>query len=441
MKYKLIVKGFGKIRKAEIQVSPLTLFVGDNNSGKSYLLSLIWALHSADSNSAFLQDLSRIESKKYNALKKRLMDYFIAAYENQEKDLILPASELVGVLNDIFMQKKETFVAEIFNDLNVKIDVLQIELLEDMELTIKKVHDEEGKILFSYFNGYRIIVKSDAWQYDYMADFLIRRLMVCILNDKDKNSIFLPAARTGFMLAKDVINKAGRQETFGVISGSIREDNKYEAFTKPIIEFLNTLEELNLDYETDYRDLVDWIESDMVHGSVKYEETLRREVQYLPKGKKETISLRTASAVVSELSPLVLILKYHPDFYEICYEEPEMCLHPQLQLEMGKLLIRMINEGKGIVATTHSDIIIQHINNMCKIFDMGISQELIEKYGLTKKDIISAKDVAIYQLKDDDTFSSVERIPFEDGTFHVQTFTDALMNILEQTTEIQNFEG
>lgn len=118
---------------------------------------------------------------------------------------------------------------------------------------------------------------------------------------------------------------------------------------------------------------------------------------------------------------------------EIYYEEPEMCLYPQLQLEMGKLLIRMINEGKGIVATTHSDIIIQHINNMCKIFEIGISQELMKKYSLTEKGIISAKD--------DDTFSAVERIPFEDGTFHVQTFTDALMNILEQTTEFQNFEG
>ncbi len=44
MAYKLIVENFGKINKAEIEICPLTLFVGDNNSGKSYLLSLIWAL-------------------------------------------------------------------------------------------------------------------------------------------------------------------------------------------------------------------------------------------------------------------------------------------------------------------------------------------------------------------------------------------------------------
>ena len=50
MSYKLIVENYGKIEKAELEVAPLTLFVGDNNSGKSYLLSLLWALFSGEEN-------------------------------------------------------------------------------------------------------------------------------------------------------------------------------------------------------------------------------------------------------------------------------------------------------------------------------------------------------------------------------------------------------
>lgn len=42
--WKLVVEDFGKIKSAEIEVAPLTLFVGDNNSGKGYLLSLIWGI-------------------------------------------------------------------------------------------------------------------------------------------------------------------------------------------------------------------------------------------------------------------------------------------------------------------------------------------------------------------------------------------------------------
>lgn len=44
----LHVEDFGKIESADITVSPLTLFVGDNNSGKSYLLSLLYGLMRAD---------------------------------------------------------------------------------------------------------------------------------------------------------------------------------------------------------------------------------------------------------------------------------------------------------------------------------------------------------------------------------------------------------
>ena len=38
------VKNFGKIEDASVEVAPLTLFVGDNNSGKSYMMTLIYGL-------------------------------------------------------------------------------------------------------------------------------------------------------------------------------------------------------------------------------------------------------------------------------------------------------------------------------------------------------------------------------------------------------------
>ena len=44
MHWKLKVKEYGKIGSAEIEMTPLTLFVGDNNSGKSYLMSLLWGI-------------------------------------------------------------------------------------------------------------------------------------------------------------------------------------------------------------------------------------------------------------------------------------------------------------------------------------------------------------------------------------------------------------
>lgn len=38
----LHVENFAKIKTADVKISPFICFVGDNNSGKSYLMSLLW---------------------------------------------------------------------------------------------------------------------------------------------------------------------------------------------------------------------------------------------------------------------------------------------------------------------------------------------------------------------------------------------------------------
>lgn len=42
--WSLTVEGFGRIERAEVTVKPLTVLVGPNNSGKSYLGTLIWGI-------------------------------------------------------------------------------------------------------------------------------------------------------------------------------------------------------------------------------------------------------------------------------------------------------------------------------------------------------------------------------------------------------------
>lgn len=71
----MTVEQFGKIRKAEIELAPLTLFVGDNNSGKSYLLSLSWAMRTIVNELVFSANIFKnLKSRSYNALKAILLE-------------------------------------------------------------------------------------------------------------------------------------------------------------------------------------------------------------------------------------------------------------------------------------------------------------------------------------------------------------------------------
>ena len=53
----------------------MTLFVGDNNSGKSYLLSLSWAMRTIVNELVFSANIFKnLKSRSYNALKAILLE-------------------------------------------------------------------------------------------------------------------------------------------------------------------------------------------------------------------------------------------------------------------------------------------------------------------------------------------------------------------------------
>lgn len=441
MKYNLIVEGFGKIKSAKICISPLTLLVGDNNSGKSYLLSLIWALQGKKGSTSQIlyQNLMNMKSEEFKRVWNQIQS-FIPKTDIDNLKISFRTKDFEQIINELMNMNKDRFVRGIFNYQDIKIEKLQIEFLEDEDIILQAKREES--IISLYIKEHQIIGYSkDIFFEDnnrLITSIVIQSIIETLLNAK--YNIYFPAARTGFMLAKDVINKVSRQKAFDVIEFQQDELPKMQPFTKPIVEFLNEMEDLNIDYEGKFIDIAMWIEKNMTHGTVQYNETAKKELRYKPQGQQSDIPLRATSAIVTELSPLIMLLKYGMYINQICYEEPEMCLHPELQLKMAILLIKMVNNGLSIVATTHSDIILQHINNMCKVYSEKIPEEYLEQYGLSADDAIDAEKISIYQFHDEGEYSTVERILYKDGEFCVPSFCNALLNILNITSEIQNFE-
>lgn len=114
MSYKLIVENYGKIEKVELEVAPLTLFVGDNNSGKSYLLSLIWALFSGEENNILYRGIDELLEKKFSKLYSEFMG-MLADDEVTGKYIVIDEQKLLQIMNELLMMNKDDFVRSIFN--------------------------------------------------------------------------------------------------------------------------------------------------------------------------------------------------------------------------------------------------------------------------------------------------------------------------------------
>lgn len=444
--WKLRVENYGKIKSAEIEIAPLTLFVGDNNSGKSYLMSLLWGIENLGVGA--LLGSEYLESKETDELSEWLISQMETAIQNKKH--IAPLEDvsemLSNVLNKGLEKNKDNFVRRIFNSDNVSIGKLSIDLGDFKGRSLDIELNEQTELLSLYIDlGQRFLIHRTIVETlkdkKYINSILIQVLYKCIMDIKTteleaQRIIYLPAARTGFMLTKDIINKVGRNNTFNLPD----DREKFTPFVRLINYFLDIMGDLTVGQKKNenYIHLAEDIEHEMTDGTIEFSDMPNKEVMYVPDGHKKGIPLRLVSAVVTELCPLILILKHSDKITRFYYEEPEMCLHPQLQSRMGKVIARIVNTGIGMVITTHSDIILQHINNMIKLQNRKDCDEICDRLHYGKEDLLNCDQVRVYQLKARAKGkTAVEELSCGENGFIVPTFNDALDSIMSEAYEIQ----
>lgn len=442
--WKMTVEQFGKIRKAEIEFAPLTLFVGDNNSGKSYLLSLSWAMRTIVNELVFSTNtLRNIKSESYDALKAILLEKIDNLSEEQSEfiDILKIKQYLQDIINEALEINRGQLIKSLFNSDSVQIGKVSLTLPDDFEGVIE-ISMEDDRVQLTYKERNAFFSRSFLEQENreqmknalmtVYTSYFIKQLLQT--EDEPYKSVYLPAARTGFMLTKGIINSYARKKTFDLVIDSAEQET-IQPFSRSIIEFLNVVNDMSEEQEGNekYKRLVAFIQNKMVQGNVEIGALGGKELSYIPKGQQQKYPFRTTSAVVTELSPLLLLLEHKEELPGLFYEEPEMCLHPALQKKMGQLLIKMVNAGIDVTATTHSDIILQHINNMIRLQEQDMSE-----LSYDDSDRISKDKVRVYQFTNlSDGTTDVTELKCGDNGFVVPTFNDALDEIMDETIMIQ----
>lgn len=317
MGWKLKVLEYGKIKSAEIEVSPLTLFVGDNNSGKSYLMALLWGIQNLGV-SELISSVLREETKLEHELIGWIRAQVALACEQGEHiaQVCEIEKELQAFLREGLRQNKDNLVKKIFNSSDVKIKDLQIELkdLDKISLTFTKLKDRWGSeeldsLRIKNNTGTEYTIKLSEIEWGYQNNLIICMILSLAMEisigevNGIHENIYLPAARTGFMLTKDIINKAGRNAAFNI---GVQQEEMIP-FIRPINQFLDVMNDLSFDSKGDRgaAAIAEYLENYMAEGTVEMSTLPNKEVLYVPAGQEKGIPLRIVSAVVTEISPLI----------------------------------------------------------------------------------------------------------------------------------------
>ena len=437
MEFLFGVSDFGKIKHAEITLSNFTLFVGDNNSGKTFIMQLLYGV---------LKELENMGP----ALE--------GIEERGEKELVFGLEwfkDMEAKANHYLSRNKKKIVRRIFHK-DIEIGELFFRLVNMDEIYACEIGDHEFDEI-SEENGEVVTKVSRKMAYIYVMDMnaenrrrksrilfgehsnmnilrrvvadQIRGMVLQLENFANSDLLFLPASRTGLqLLSKYFFAERDKKAVNGIRVfdfGDEDEEVVEEAaenelgLTMPVYDFLQFLLRYNQreDMGQRNRELLGFIEQHLIDGQVKY---VGDEIYYHPDAlaeNKEDIPLYLASSLVNEITPIVKALSGAHNYKYIFYDEVETCLHPLKQGEMARLIIRLVNSGKRMIVSTHSDTMTSKLNNLLLLSFAEDSKETrekkLEELGWSEDDLLSDTKVHVYQfVNQEDGSSCVEELKF-----------------------------
>ena len=431
----LEINDFGPVAKAKIDLRPLTVFVGPNNSGKSYLAILIYALHRCFSSLGIISGgtfgcsaIDRQGRKKRIAFDNDLGELLKETHSNLNRQIelkkgafVLP-SRIATLIRDRFGENADFITGEIKRGFRVSnTDALNrrggknhprinirwtnshdSKSFEHSLTLAKKIKSkttvpdvlsfsndfrydnrfERNMMQYSHYNFCNQMFPKDNVEYRRFGiqkelQQLMSTVLPYVVGPWCQPAYFLPSNRTGLMHARNVIissliSNASMPRVCSTVGTA--------TLSGVMTDFLGQL--LNLDHnnkcEIQKHDLGEMIEKQILHGAIKI---IRAPLLgypyfvYRPNGRNKDIKLANASSMVAELAPLVLYLRHLVELNNVLIiEEPESHLHPAMQVEFIRQLAKIVDKGIRVIVTTHSEWLLDELANIVRRSRLPVSK-------------------------------------------------------------------
>jgi hypothetical protein len=147
------------------------------------------------------------------------------------------------------------------------------------------------------------------------------------------------------------------------------------------------------------------------------------------------LDLHLASSTVNSLFGLWFYLEHQAKPGDVLMiDEPELNLHPANQRAVARLLARLVNAGIRVVCSTHSDYIVREINSLIMLARPHPKRdELMQRFGYEEEEILKPEQVGAYLFD----HNRIEAMPItEDEGIIATTFDEQIHQLNETSDEI-----
>lgn len=457
---KLRVENLARIKEAEVEVKNLTLFVGQNSTHKSYMAHVIYEFYKEVSNLkdsyGMLSRFGAFISKKVQQQYKDEVEYLLSlrrelTEEIQERQIDVDEwqdeeytklkifinkedKKIVNFFNNIYSLLLEELTKKINNSFNVDKEILKNLYVENMTKVMDKEH-----LSISFFTPLSHF-EEDSEEVSYK---IINNIVNLFLDDIYKklnnynSAYYFPASRTGFVLTLDEIYA-------GIFRDKFRGQVSATRLGEPTIDFIQTfadiktgkIKEKNLFsfFEIDKESnkisekLICFLENNIIKGKIKEQKNEQDYTNYYLSVDGTDLELHLSSSATLETLPFIVFLRNIEKVSKTIFviEEPEAHLHPKAQIEMAKFIVMLSNAGAKVLVTTHSDYILNEINNCIKL------DSLIEENEFA----ISKDNVSAYLFKNEETKTTVKMLDIDKFGVSNDNFDEVLDELLDKSSEL-----
>ena len=392
------VSNFGPIASGSVELRPLTVFFGPGNSGKTFLSTLVYGLHTvtngfsalprpklwaarslaAGSYSGSSEAAKEVGNLivhgvlagkvKFDGLPtsyKAMLDDFHSAddgfaaeladelkrlynKESTEELIRIPSPNHRGTIT-LSVQGDSTHSAQDQSgwEMGATLDgaacATEVNIDPDHVIEMDDMGRQGRQLTLPLFEG-----GQDSVVDEFRDTLMVDRILESFREDRESiEAWFLPASRSGIMLIHRFLASAFvRRSTGG------RHRSTFDPYALPgaISDFVaNLLTFTERRKRGQQAQLARCIETDLLQGTVA---TLREgkfgppSFVYTPDSWEEGIPLGDAASMVTELAPLVVYLRgFVKPGDTLIIEEPEAHLHPEVQTKVALAVARMVRAG------------------------------------------------------------------------------------------------
>ncbi|NTW33760.1 MAG: ATP-binding protein [Bacteroidetes bacterium] len=408
---KITIDNLGKIVHGEIELNDLTVLVGDNNSGKTYVTYTIYGL---------LKNWTDfVNYNSFDSIEKRL---------RIEGQIVLEKEEVLSVLGSSVISDSQQFqrrIRELFNDKERILSTAQVKVVFENPVTfkdaVKKISVGDTIFLKGEMSANRLTI-SYTKQNDRDIDGKLFRKIVgdlfssLVLDDIFPDPIIITAERLGISLFYKELDEKRNSLIEGLQKLDESDGNMHPFelimsmsayYAMPIrdhIGFTRNLDNIKKNSSSvDASYAIDIVRSIL---GAEFKKENKQDIRFYTKNKRANkfdIPLYLASSSARCIVDIYFYLKHLAKVGDVLIiDEPESHLTLGNQRLMAKLIAAIINLGVKVFITTHSDFLVKELNNL-----ILLSNDFEGKLDWLKKnrsyylasDCIAYNRVSVYQAK------------------------------------------